>query len=226
MKVEFQSKNEVVYQMLKRGIIRGFYKPGSRLVIDQLAGELGISQIPIREAVRQLEADGFVTIEPYSGATVTAINADFIFEVFSLLDSIEVVCSRIACCIMTAQQLDELSDLIQRMDSSIHDADQWSQENKELHLLICTYAHATIAKKMMQKMLDHWDRLRLHYLQDVFGHRIKMGQQEHKQILAAFHTRNPDQVEQAVHTHNQNALAKYIEYLKSTGHISHVPGEC
>ena len=59
MKLEFRSKNEIVYQQLRKSIIQGDFKPGTRLVIDQLALELGVSQIPIREAVRQLEADGF-----------------------------------------------------------------------------------------------------------------------------------------------------------------------
>src|SRR5215475_11563901 len=97
MKLEYRSKNELVYQRLRTAIIHGEYQPGSRLVIDQLAAELGVSQIPIREAVRQLEADGFVTIEPYTGTTVTDINANLIVEIFALLESFEVICSRSAC---------------------------------------------------------------------------------------------------------------------------------
>ena len=89
MRPTFRSKNEVVYDLLRQSIIEGEYKPGKRLVIDELAVTLGVSQSPIREAMRQLEADGFVTIEPYVGATVTKINADFIFEVFGLLESLE-----------------------------------------------------------------------------------------------------------------------------------------
>src|SRR5258708_32148427 len=97
MKLEYRSKNELVYQRLRTAIISGEYKPGTRLVIDQLAAELGVSQIPIREAVKQLEADGFVTLEPYSGATITEINASLIFEIFALLANLQVICSRAAC---------------------------------------------------------------------------------------------------------------------------------
>src|SRR5689334_12445834 len=104
MKVEFRSKNEIVYQLLRQALVNGDYKPGERLVIDQLAVEMGVSQIPIREAIRQLEADGFVTIEPYAGATVSDLNANFIFEVFALLENIEVICSRTACRCMTSAE--------------------------------------------------------------------------------------------------------------------------
>src|ERR1044071_7626354 len=116
MKLAFQSKNEIVYQRLRASIINGEHQPGTRLVIDQLATELGVSQIPIREAIRQLEADGFVTIEPYTGATVTEISVDLIFEIFALLESMEVVCSRAACRHIDAKELETLAELIASMD--------------------------------------------------------------------------------------------------------------
>jgi DNA-binding GntR family transcriptional regulator len=68
---------------------------------------------------------------------------------------------------------------------------------------------------MMQKVLDHWDRLRLYYFQDVFAHRIKIAQEEHKRILEAFNSRDPEVVEQVIRQHNRAALAAYTDYLKS-----------
>lgn len=219
MKVEFRSKNELVYQLLRKALVNGDHKPGERLVIDQLAVEMGVSQIPIREAVRQLEADGFVTIEPYAGATVSDLNANFIYEVFALLENLEVICSRTACKCMSEAEMANLTAFINNMDASVHDPDRWSQENKELHLLICDYARAALTKKMMQKVLDHWDRLRLHYLKDVFGHRIQTAQEEHKQMLEAFRSRDADAVERIVRQHNQNALARYLAHLQAAGYI-------
>src|SRR5215813_1926893 len=136
MKLAFRSKNEIVYEQLRTAIINGEYLPGTRLVIDQLATELGVSQIPIREAVRQLEADGFVTIEPYAGATVTEINATLIFEIFALLESMEVICSRAACRQIDEKELENLAVLIERMDESVENPQEWSKENKEFHLYI------------------------------------------------------------------------------------------
>jgi DNA-binding GntR family transcriptional regulator len=219
MRPAFRSKNEVVYDALRQAIIQGEYEPGTRLVIDELATTLGVSQIPLREAVRQLEADGFVTFEPYVGATITEINADFIFEVFALLESMEITASRAAARCMTDDEMQTLEDLIYQMDSSVDNPDQWAKENKHLHLFICECAKTTLIQKMMQKVLDHWDRLRLHYLKDVSGQRIHIAQQEHKQILAAFRTRDPEEVERVIHAHNQSALASYIQHLQTTGQI-------
>src|SRR5262245_15478223 len=186
MRPTFRSKNEAVYDALRQAIIQGEYQPGSRLVIDDLAETMGVSQIPIREALRQLEADGFITIEPYVGATLTEINANFIFEIFALLESLEVICSRSACRCMTDDELKKLAGLIDDMDRSVNDPERWSQENKQFHLFICECGKSVLTTKMMQKVLDHWDRLRLHYLKDVSGRRIPDAQREHKQILEAF----------------------------------------
>jgi DNA-binding GntR family transcriptional regulator len=219
MRVAFRSKNEVIYDLLRTSIIRGEYPPGSRLIIDELAASLGVSQIPIRESMRQLEADGFITFEPYVGAKITEINADLIFEVFALLENMEVICSRAAIRRMTDADLKALADLVYRMDSSVSDPEQWSQDNKELHLFICQCAKTGLTLKFMQNVLAHWDRLRFHYLKDVFGNRIKVAQQEHKQILEAFRTRNPDEVERVIREHNRHALTSYIQHLRSTEQI-------
>ena len=216
----FRSKKDVVYDLLKDNIIKGQYHPGSRLVIDELASMLGVSQIPIREAMRELEADGFVHIEPYVGATIADIDADLIFEVFALLEALEIISSRNAVVCMSDDQLNELAELINQMDAFVDDPDEWSQANKNLHLFICQCAQSQIVLKIIRNVLDHWDRLRLHYLNDVFGHRIKIAQQEHKQILEAFFSRDPDDVERKIREHNRSALTSYIQHLQDAGQIS------
>ncbi|MEO8393583.1 MAG: FCD domain-containing protein [Chloroflexota bacterium] len=145
---------------------------------------------------------------------------NFIFELFGLLESLEVVCSRTAARSMSDQDLKTLADLIGTMDLSLDNPEQWSQENKRLHLFICECADTTLILKMMQKLLDHWDRLRLHYLKDVFGTRIRAAREEHKQILEAFRARDRDEVERVVRAHNRSALASYIQHLQSTGQIT------
>jgi DNA-binding FadR family transcriptional regulator len=141
-----------------------------------------------------------------------------------LLESLEVICSRAACRCMSDKEMDKLAELIERMDGNTNNPEQWSQSNKQLHLFVCECSKNILTMKMTQKVLDHWDRLRLHYLKDVFGNRIVEAQQEHKQILAAFRTRNADAVEQAVRRHNQNALKSYLEHLQSKGQITSEDG--
>jgi len=216
----FKSKKEVVYDQLRQEILEGHHPPGVRLVIDDIANRLGISQIPIREAMRQLEADGFVIITPHVGATITNLDANFIYEVFAMLEAMEVISSREACQRITDEDVEKIDTMIKQMDTTINQPNEWSQHNKDFHLFICDIAKTQLVRKMMLKVFDHWDRLRFHYLKDVLGFRIHEAQAEHKHILEAFRHRDTDKMERIVRLHNQGALQSYIKYLKSQGHLA------
>ncbi|MCS6828749.1 MAG: GntR family transcriptional regulator [Caldilinea sp.] len=220
----FRSKPKVVYDMLREAIIRGEYKPGDRLVIDEVAAQLGVSPIPVREAVRQLEADGLIVFEPYTGATVTQLSPKLIFEIFALLEALEVICGRRAC--MTEAELEELDALVQAMDAAIDDPNAWSQLNRQFHLMICRFAQVQLIERMLEMVLDHWERLRLHYVSAVLQPRIPEAQQDHREIIAAFRRRNPEEVERLLRSHNQRALAAYIDLLTQSGHLEQQTGGC
>jgi len=226
MRPTFRSKPEVVHEMLREAIIHGEYKPGERLVIDEVAARLGVSQIPVREAVRQLEADGLVAVEPYTGATVTDFSPDLIFEIFALLESFEVICGRRACTCMSAAELTTLTEIVTVMDSLLDDPEGWSQQNRQFHLAICRYSQTQLIERMLENALDHWDRLRLYYVKDVLQHRIPEAQQDHRQMIDAFRRRDPDEIEHLLRSHNQRALAAYIDLLQQSGFLEQGEGGC
>src|ERR1700751_6309758 len=91
-----RSKKELVIETLRNAILNREFTPGTRLVIEDLAKQLGVSPIPVREALQQLDADGYVAIEPYLGARVTSIEAESVVEVFSLREIMEAVSGRAA----------------------------------------------------------------------------------------------------------------------------------
>jgi DNA-binding GntR family transcriptional regulator len=211
----YQNKNQIVHNILLDAIVRGEYRPDTRLVIDDLAARLDVSQIPIREALRQLEADGFVSFEPHVGFRVTPIHAGLVAEVFALLEAMETISSRQACQHMTDEQLNTLEDHIRAMDASVDQPALWSKQNKDLHQFISACAQMPLVMRMMQKALGHWERLQLHYFRDVFSHRIQIAQDDHWRLLEAFRSRNPERVEQVVRDHNRSALDAYL------GHLAH-----
>lgn len=210
----FRSKKEFAYDALRDAILEGQLRPGSRLVIDELAADLGISQIPVREALQQLQADGFVVIEPYIGAKVTEVDASLICEVFDLMEALEAISGRAACLRMSEDSLAEMENRLRNMDTLVTDPDRFSQENASLHQFICERAGTPLASRLMDRVLAHWDRLRRHYLQDVFERRIVDAQQEHWRVFEALCTRDPDHVEQVIREHNEAARAAYEAHLK------------
>jgi hypothetical protein len=88
------------------------------------------------------------------------------------------------------------------MDATVAAPEVWSTQNKQFHLAICKFANVTLIDGMLEKALDHWDRLRTLYIKDVLQVRITEAQQEHHALVAAFRTRDPDR-RQLLRTHNQ-----------------------
>jgi DNA-binding GntR family transcriptional regulator len=214
----FKSKKELVYEHLRAEILQGTYEPGTRIVIDELASRLGLSQIPIREALQQLQAEGFVVIEPHVGPRVAEIHASLIWEIFQLLEALEVISSRAACFRMKEAELKEMKEILRKMDT-LGDNAEWSQENERLHSSICDWAGTVLVKNLMSKVLDQWDRLRNYYLKDVLIHQVDLAQQEHWELFEALQARDADRAEHVVRQHNRRASVAYVEQLKTTGQL-------
>jgi DNA-binding GntR family transcriptional regulator len=85
-----------IRDILLERMLSGHYKPGDRLIELQIAQEFGTSQAPVRESLRELEALGFVTAEPYRGARVRAANKDELIEVYPVRAALEEEAARAA----------------------------------------------------------------------------------------------------------------------------------
>lgn len=218
----FKSKKELVYEFLRTEILRGTFEPGSRIIIGDVASQLGVSQVPIREALQQLQAEGFVVMEPHIGPRVAEIHAHLIWEIFQLLEALEIISSREACCRMQAAEFETMETILHTLDELDADSLQWSQENTRLHLLICDWGGTLLVKSVMNTVLDQWDRLRNHYLKDRLIHRKEHAQQEHWALFHALQGGDPDRVEDVVREHNRNALALYAKQLQAIGHLNHM----
>lgn len=80
----FQTVEEMTQSFIHEAIIQGVFLPGERLNLDSIAATLGVSRMPVRASLRQLEGEGLLTIHPHRGATVTVLEAKQIAEVYEL----------------------------------------------------------------------------------------------------------------------------------------------
>ena len=214
------SKREFVHETLRAEIIGGRRQPGERLVIDDLAADLGVSPIPVREALQQLQADGLVVIEPYVGARVSDIHVGLIEEVFVLLEALEIISGQHACVRMDDEDFVSMKSLLQRMDANLENLDLWSDANVELHRFIVDCAGLTLIPTMMAQVLDQWQRFRRYYLDDVFAGRVEQAQRDHWRLYEALCTRDPEHVGRVIQAHNKLALDAYLRYLTQNGQMS------
>lgn len=219
----FKSKKDLVYEHVRSEILNGNFPPGKRLVIDTLASELGVSQIPIREALQQLQAEGFVTCEPHVGPSVATIEPEDIWETFQLLEALEVVSCRSACRRMSDEDIQAMASMVEAMDALLDEPEEWSQANQRFHQSLCEWGRTKTVKTLMLNVLAKWNRLRHYYLKDVFLKRLDLSQQDHRDLFLALRGRDAERAEQVVRRHNQRALSDYVTYLKSIAHDDTAP---
>ena len=105
---EYLPLRDVVFNTLRKAILRGELKPGERLMEIQLANKLGVSRTPIREAIRKLELEGLVLMIPRKGAEVAQITEKNMRDVLEVRKALEELAVQLACEKITAEEIEEM----------------------------------------------------------------------------------------------------------------------
>jgi DNA-binding GntR family transcriptional regulator len=215
--MRYRTKQEFVYRTLRDSIMRCELAPGERLIIDDLARRLEVSAIPVREALQVLQSEGLVVNVPHVGATVAPISHDSILEVFTVMEGLEIVASRTAAQRATPMDLDGLDEILGLMDRALSAGlyEHWADLNTRFHLAITRLSDMPMLQEMMERVLDHWDRVRRYYFKGVLLHRALHAQEEHHEFLDAMRARDTVRLEETVRKHNLGALASYTAYIES-----------
>ena len=140
-------------------IIEGHYKPGARLVETQIARELGVSQAPVREALRDLESVGMVESFAFRGARVRKPTREELMEAFPVRAALESLAASEAARRITDEQLEELEELIERMESAAQrgKAHEQAIANAQFHGLIVEAAQNSTLERLWV-FLEPWAR--------------------------------------------------------------------
>jgi DNA-binding GntR family transcriptional regulator len=211
------SKQQYAYQVIRSRILDSRYEPGHRVVIDQLARELKTSAIPVREAIRQLEADGLITFTPNSGAIVTPFNEKAYMETLSVLAVLEGVATSLSSRHVTKQSLSELTKLNERMSEALQDLDLplFSSYNREFHKLTYQYCGN---EYLLQSILQTWQRLDSVRKKGTAlrPDRIKKSIEEHETLIRLMSEKASEQkIEEFARRHKLNTLQAFLEKKNS-----------
>lgn len=127
-----------VLAALRKGIVNGDYSPGERLTEDRLAEDFGVSRNPVREALRVVEAEGFVTIVPRRGAFVAVPDASMISDMFAARERLETLAAKLAAERATPADIAALRGLLDAARDATDRAEfsDVAELNSELHLLV------------------------------------------------------------------------------------------
>lgn len=156
----------IVVDRLRQEILNGVFPSGSALRQDALAATYGVSRIPVREALFQLEAEGLLQIVPHKGAIVTTLSQDEVKDVFDLRVMLEPRLFRDSIPALTAQDFEQLENIQEQFAEAIRAKDlvHWGTLNAALHSALYARARlpqtATIVAGLLQKS-DRYTRLQL-----------------------------------------------------------------
>ncbi len=198
-----QPLKDKAYAALKHAILTARLEPGMPLVESELAQQLGISKTPIRDALQELEREGFVTRALYKGAQVSDVTVKDIVEVFQLRAVLEGLAARLVAPHFLDEELDRLSRVLSSAEAALEAGDRrlCSEEGRKLHFAIIDKAQADNSRlaSIIRNLDDHVQRFRI--LSDRIIGRLDKSVVEHRRVLDALCQRDALAAEQAMRDH-------------------------
>jgi DNA-binding GntR family transcriptional regulator len=210
------NKQERTYTILRDRIHSGSFAPLQRLNIDALARELGVSPIPVREALRRLEAEGWVRFTPNVGAVVSPVDATSWEQAMVALAILEGAASAEAQQHLRKSDLARLRRLAEGMKDAAHaDPLRFSELNRSLHATIVARCPNTYLIEMLEQTNARLDRVRstmFVYL----PHRSQEALGEHLRLIELLESGSKDQVEGYARWHKLQTVEAYRAIHQAT----------
>ncbi len=208
--LEKQSMSMDLAEFIKQQILDGQLNPGDRIVETKVAKELGISQTPVREAIRQLSGEGIITIVPNKGPMVRTFDMKDIFEVYSLRSMLEGLAIRLAVQHASDQDIEQLVLIFEDMKRKLADdsVESLLQESVQLHQSIIRLSNHS-------RLIASYDSITFHIslASRILG-RVSTKQKEvdqHAELVDAFVRRDPDYAEKVMRKHILRSFNEFRE---------------
>ena len=190
-----QTLREKILESIRDAIISGSIKSGSKVSEPEFAERFGISRTPIREAFRQLESEGYLTVIPRKGAVVSAFTQKDVEEFYAIKSILEGYAARLACSKLTEKEIDRLQTINMRLSDLCKQSDikQFFKVHNDFHDLFIKAADNDKLREMINLLVTRFQRLRLMSLSQ--PGRMAISVQEHTKIITAFRGRDCDAAE-------------------------------
>jgi DNA-binding GntR family transcriptional regulator len=200
---------EAAYEALRDAIMTKRFLPGERLMETELADEMGISRTPVREAMRRLEADGYVVIIPRKGSYVAGFSMKDVMDVFEIRTALEMLAAQRAAERATEEELDALKQAVSDMSNTGNgDLLTTVDSDARFHSLIYQMSKNNRLISLIHDLREQIHRFRSASLSD--PGRLKLAVREHQKVLEAIVSRDPDKAAKAIQKHMEKAQKALI----------------
>ncbi|KIL45154.1 GntR family transcriptional regulator [Jeotgalibacillus soli] len=198
---------------LRELILKGEFKMGERLTQEEWAKNLGVSRMPIREALRQLEVEGLVRIEPRRGAIVTPISAEDVEEIYQLRALLEGQAVLKSLPFLDDEDINELERLYEKMialKEDEKDMEEYMELNAQFHHILregCPW-------RRIKGFIDTLWKGIPSYTPSVLSHHLKEAHEEHRLMVEYAKQKNGEKLKEVTENHilrTRDNLLKMIE---------------
>jgi DNA-binding GntR family transcriptional regulator len=188
------------YRHLHSALRFGRYRAGDRLIPEDIAAEIGMSRMPVREAFRRLAADGLVVIRPNRGCIVAGLTLDEIYETFEIRSVLEGLAVRLAMPRIDVEVIADLERLLDRMErAGLSGSSDWVARHNEFHTTICALSGRPKLMKQIAALhvtIEPYLRIWFDYVEKPLSAR-----EEHSSLIEALRTGDAVFAETAMQKH-------------------------
>ena len=218
---QLRSMIKLIADELRGAIATGKIAPGNRLAEAQLALSLKVGRVPLRDALRRLETEGYITAVSHGQFMVSQLTLEDAEEYYSIAGSLEGLAARLAVEKGSPEEISRLRELHQRLKLAYREKnlEQYFEANRQFHRFIAQMSRNDRLYQLISEMRRGLRKARLLALQ--LPQRADYSMREHDQILDAFLKRNSDLAESTVLKHLANQLTAVKKILQSAEGPSH-----
>ena len=205
-----KSKVDLVYEYLFNELAQLNYRSGDKLVISQIAAACNVSEIPVREALRRLESNGYVRIVPNQGAVAVGLEKSTIADIVQIKGVLEGFATRLSIDYLSANDLERLHQINEELRAAVEagNVGRVSDLNMQFHMSIYERIPQAELTSMITDLWRKWS-----VTKKIFSVSPSIRDQsydEHEQILALIRNRNYAEVEQYVREHKFKAMHSWM----------------
>lgn len=206
-----ESSSDVIYNALRDEIISGHMKAGDSIRQEYIAKVFNVSRIPVREALKRLEAQGLVKNERYKGAVVSSLSDEEIEEIFTLRANLEPLIIKRSVENIRPETLKQARRYCEEFSDEM-DAAKWGEWNRLFHETLYQDANYPFHMKTVREAIDRVDS----YIraQLVLTHGMTKARSEHLEILSACEQGDADRAGEMTRQHIEGAYRSLRAYLK------------
>jgi DNA-binding GntR family transcriptional regulator len=194
-------RSQLVARRLREAIVGGRYAPGERLRQEEIASEMGISRVPVREALRQLETEGLVTLAPHAGATVAQLDPRDLDEIYAIRIALEPMLIAESAPRLDASQLEHLRDLVAGIEGAVDAPERWLDLDRRFHVDSFAAAPMPQAQELAQGFWNRTQHYRRAHVLGMSREDLEVVHLEHRLILDALERGNGEDAGSALRTH-------------------------